>query len=114
MNKSNFKKTLLPQCTEEEFYTMARLYKVAKYDRGSYMLTKMGVQLKKGIRKPYSHEEAGYITDFELQTCSCEAYRLRPHQGACKHLKFVNYAIQNNWMEALLKLTNEDFEYENK
>lgn len=110
MNKQ-FKKTL-PQCTEEEFYKMARLYKVEKYDRGSYMLTKMGVQLKNKIRKPYAHEEAGYITDFEEQTCSCEAFRMRPLQGACKHLLFVNYAIQNGWMEALLALTEEDFNYE--
>jgi hypothetical protein len=95
----------LPCCELEEFEQFLKVYSVNKYNEGSLICEKVGVQLKKGVRAVKEHEISSSIVDIDAQECSCEAFVRRPIQGACKHIKFANFAVKHNMLSVILGLT---------
>lgn len=87
-----------------------KLYQLEPYDNGVILCTKRGIKTKKGVRPCYSHEVASYPVDLEDNTCGCDAFRMRPNQGDCKHLKNVKYGKALGLLADMLVV--RDFTYD--
>lgn len=101
-------------CTIEEFEDFYVLYTLEEFDKCetsvTYALNKKGIKLKNRVRPVLEHEATCSIVDLEEQTCSCPAFTMRPKQGACKHLKSLNFAVEKNLLQLFLEQQTEGYE----